>query len=151
MCLTTLRGFSLTQNTQFLELIWPFKSKWVSFKKQTSFKNSPTSSFCKSHQHMATLFSLSALASWCLIHAEQKIQRFLQCKDLDWLLNPGDILGCSDCYQRPRWWGTHCLVWSSQMPWTSKFLINLEIWLLFGNVLKLNFCILLEQFLKVFT
>ena len=26
----------------------------------------------------------------------------------DWFLNPGDILGCSDCYQRPRWGGTHC-------------------------------------------
>ena len=26
----------------------------------------------------------------------------------DWFLNPGYILRCSDCYQRPRWWGTYC-------------------------------------------
>ena len=26
----------------------------------------------------------------------------------DWFLNPGDILGCWNCYRRPREWGTCC-------------------------------------------
>ena len=50
----------------------------------------------------------------------------------DYFLNPNDTFEYSVCYRRSRLW------WSSQVLWVTKFLTNLKIWFLLGNVLKLN-------------
>ena len=116
-------------NIQVMELTWLFKRKWASFKNQ-KFKNSLSLNFYENYWHMATLFSIAVWVKWYLLWDTVGIKfeilnkkalnrrcrnfKFLApLKRSGWtqaneLFNPCDILECSDCYQKPWWWGTHC-------------------------------------------
>ena len=65
-------------------------------------------------------------------------QRFTR-TPIDWLLNPNDIVDNSNCYWKPKGRGAR---FASAVSVKVLF-TNLKIWLLFGNVLKLNFLLYL--------
>ena len=64
---TTLWGFLLHQNTQFLELTWPFKRKWVLSENQTPWIPLHYRSFVKTTDTWLPSFSILAWVSWCLV------------------------------------------------------------------------------------
>ena len=98
-------------------------------KNKTSFKNSSLI-FCENHWHfnidldqlMLDLGLVGIKYEWKFEIFNQNIlnRTYRDFKFLalllqrsgytlvNWLLNPDDILGCMDCYWKPKWWGTHC-------------------------------------------